>query len=240
MKMRTGRTFESIGHVFHLCKTNVSTKVAAIRDMLFTTIVPKYLTYERTRENLLSHKTEISHILFDEHANANQAHVIMDGTYIYIEKSKDHVFQKATFNNHKKRNYLKIMMGTAPDGEIIFADGPYPAVDNDAKITQHMLQNDVMGLCGFQTGDIVIVDRGFRECLADLMNHGFIVKCPACSEQKQLTTMQANTSRLVTKVRYDVERVNGMMKMCGKSSAWLQTLFGYRTLQLISKSVQHF
>lgn len=212
MKMRTARTYSDIGFLFKQTDRSVSGKVAATRRILFDAIVPKYLTYTRTRGDLLSHKTEISRVLFDENENSTQAHVIMDGTYIYIEKSKDHVFQKATYNSHKKRNYVKIMMGTAPDGEIIFADGPYTAVDNDATITQKMLQNNVLETSGLIHHDIIIVDRGLRDCLPDLMNNGFIVQSPACSNENQLTTNEANSSRIVTKVRYDIERMNGKMK----------------------------
>lgn len=210
MKMRTGRTFKDIGHFFRVSDRNVSAKVANIRQILFKTIVPKYLTLKRTRENLVSHKTITSSVLFD--TDSSQAHLIMDGTYIYIEKSQDHQFQKATYNAHKKRNYIKMMMGTSPDGEIIFADGPYMAVENDATITKKMLEKEVMTMCGFQTGDVVIVDRGFRDCGPDLMNHGFVVQYPKCSDQPQLTTKDANLSRLVTKIRYDIERINGVMK----------------------------
>lgn len=104
------------------------------------------------------------------------------------------------------------MMGTAPDGEIIFALGPYRAVDNDATITKQILQDDVEAMRNYELGDTIIVDRGFRDCEVDLVNRGFIVKMPACSINPQLTTIEANQSRLVTKVRYDIERLNGLIK----------------------------
>lgn len=58
----------------------------------------------------------------------------------------------------------------------------------------------------------MIVDRGFRNCEAALINFGFIVKMPTCWEFNKLSTKDANESRLVTRVRYNVERVNGVMK----------------------------
>lgn len=207
MKMRTARTQQDIAFYFKTSDRTVSTKIAVVRKCLVTDIAAKYLNYARTRDDLLSHKTAISECLFGQGAQ-----LILDGTYLYIQKSKDHTFQKITFNNHKKRNYIKIMMGTAPDGEIIFALGPYRAVDNDATITKQILQDDVEAMRNYELGDTIIVDRGFRDCEVDLVNRGFIVKMPACSINPQLTTIEANQSRLVTKVRYDIERLNGLIK----------------------------
>lgn len=207
MKMRTARTQQDIAFYFKISDRTVSTKIAVVRKCLVTDIAAKYLNYARTRDDLLSHKTAISECLFGQGAQ-----LILDGTYLYIQKSKDHTFQKVTFNNHKKRNYIKIMMGTAPDGEIIFALGPYRAVDNDATITKQILQGNVEAMRNYELGDTIIVDRGFRDCEVDLINRGFIVKMPTCSINPQLTTREANQSRLVTKVRYDVERLNGLMK----------------------------
>lgn len=207
MKIRTARTFADMGQFFRASDRTISSKVAKMRHTLSEVIVPKYLRYERSKEVLVSHKTAISVGLFDED-DPNRAHLIMDGTYIFIEKSKDHGSQKITYNSHKKRNYVKIMMGTAPDGEILFAEGPYPAVDNDAVITKKILENNIPVLRSFHVGDVAIVDRGFRDCVHDLMNNGFIVKMPVCSDHPQLTTHEANVSRFVTEVRFDVERLN--------------------------------
>lgn len=71
------------------------------------------------RDELVAHKSNTSRILFDgENDNMNTAHLILDGTYIYLEKSSNHRFQKDSYNTHKKRNYMKIMMGVLTDGTI--------------------------------------------------------------------------------------------------------------------------
>lgn len=166
----------------------------------------------RSREDLLAHKTSLSRSLFDA-GSVNSIHIIMDGTYLYVEISRSHSFQKRTYNSHKKRNYVKVMMGTAPDGFIIFAEGPFTAGENDATITSQLLQKNIPALTNFQPEDVFIVDRGFRDCKTELMNNGYIVKTPACSPSNtQLTTQEANQTRLVTRVRYDIERMNGVVK----------------------------
>lgn len=65
-------------------------------------------------------------------------------------------------------------------------------------------------------GDVFIFDRGFRDCLADLEGRGYVTKTPEFVLKKQpngqLTTAQANRSRLVTKTRFVVETRNGHLK----------------------------
>lgn len=59
------------------------------------------------------------------------------------------------------------------------------------------------------------MDRGFRDVESYLIQKGYTVKMPKFIEKKtigQLTTAQANSSRLVTACRYPVETRNGHMK----------------------------
>lgn len=109
MRIRTGRTYEEIGIHFGISANTVQRKCDYVREVMKKEIVPRYINFKMSRDDILSHKSETSRILFDD-GNPNCAHVILDGTYIYLEKSTNHSFQKATFNAHKMRNYLKIMM----------------------------------------------------------------------------------------------------------------------------------
>src|ERR1700744_6436443 len=62
--------------------------------------------------------------------------LVLDGTYIYIQKTADLDLQSRTFSPHKHRNLTKFMMVTMRDGYIIDATGPYFADSkkNDASI----------------------------------------------------------------------------------------------------------
>lgn len=211
MKIRTGQSNESIGSLFGVSRTTVQRRCDIVRKLMKQTIVPRYINYERSRDELISRKSIASRLFFDD-GNEQSAHLILDGTYIFLEKSQSHEFQKNTYNTHKKRNYLKIMMGVSTDGTIIFTLGPFKAKENDAQITRKIFDSEMGSTRAYLPQDIMIVDRGFRDCVTDLKNRGFIVKMPVCSTVAQLTTQEANQSRLVTKVRYEVERVNGVMK----------------------------
>jgi len=61
-------------------------------------------------------------------------------------------------------------------------------------------------------GDILIVDRGFRDVVAILEALGWIVLMPALKgNRKQLTTVESNESRRVTKMRSPVEAIHGIV-----------------------------
>lgn len=68
--------------------------------------------------------------------------------------------------------------------------------------------------------DIFLLDRGIRDCIQKLENeYGFIAKMPALIQknQSQLTTEEANSSRLVTKCRWVVEVTNAFLKSSFKA-----------------------
>ncbi|CAG4960771.1 unnamed protein product [Colias eurytheme] len=64
------------------------------------------------------------------------------------------------------------------------------------------------------SGDVFIVDRGFRDSIVVIQSCGYEVHMPPTKDRtaSQLKTEQANKSRLVTICRWDVEAVNGKFK----------------------------
>lgn len=66
----------------------------------------------------------------------------------------------------------------------------------------------------FTENDVFVVDRGFRDAIDFLGEAGFRVKLPCYLPKgaKQHSTEEANMSRLITKVRWVVESVNGRIK----------------------------
>lgn len=101
MRLRTGRTYDEIGFEFGLSKSTIRRRCDLVRDTLKRVIVPRYINYEMNREELVAHKSMTSHILFDN-GDPNRAHLILDGTYIYLDKSNNHRFQRDSYNQHKK------------------------------------------------------------------------------------------------------------------------------------------
>ena len=60
---------------------------------------------------------------------------------------------------------------------------------------------------------MVIVDRGFRDCVGTMEELGFnVILPPFLHGRQRFTQSDANQSRNVTKIRWVVEAVNGRMK----------------------------
>lgn len=118
-------------------------------------------------------------------------------------------------NDQKKRNFVKVMMCVTCDGEIIYALGTYPATQNDASILKTLFET-TDAFDNMQHGDIMILDRGFRDCVKYIEEKGITVKMPALIQKSdsksQLSTFDANRSRLVTSIRFVVETRNGHLK----------------------------
>jgi hypothetical protein len=141
---------------------------------------------------------------------------IWDGTYVYIQKSANYSFQKATYSMHKGRNLVKMMMVFSTTGYIIEVFGRYLAdgKNNDAKITKHIAEDGNKLKSYFKNDDLFIVDRGFRDILDYLDSIGIEAKMTAYLEKnkKQHDVLEANESRLVTKIIWVVEAANGVIK----------------------------
>src|SRR5256885_14360349 len=172
-------------------------------------MVPRHLGISRmTRDILRSHMTTEAEELF---CDGGKVTVVLDGTYTYIQKSSNYAFQRSSFSGHKRRPLLKPFMVVAPDGYIIDVFGPFAANVNDATITRHV-SSELMRV--LKEGDVVLVDRGFRDALEHLRALGLEVRSPEPLSGSQPTVEQANRTRLVTKCRFIVEARNGHLKQC--------------------------
>lgn len=140
--------------------------------------------------------------------------IVCDGTYIYTCSSSNYSHQRKTFSGQKKRHLFKIMKIIAIDGSIIDVFGPFPATKNDAEILRSVFEQTSFEHI-LNAGDVILLDRGFRDCVKFLENKKIIVKMPefiSKGTHGQLTAKQGNKSRLVTKMRFAIEVANGRMK----------------------------
>ena len=79
--------------------------------------------------------------------------------------------------------------------------GPFPGDRNDAQIMKDCVE-DPSSLDGFlKTGDVCLVDRGFRGVKPQLERMSLTFHVPALKTVKQLITGEAESSRFVTKAR---------------------------------------
>lgn len=94
----------------------------------------------------------------------------MDRTYIYVEKSSDNYLQRNLFSLHKHRSLVKFMIICTTTGYIVGAIGPYYAnvKNNDAAMTKDLLRSRNEFSRFIKDHDLLIVDRGFRDCQSEL------------------------------------------------------------------------
>ncbi|CAF1029547.1 unnamed protein product [Didymodactylos carnosus] len=115
--------------------------------------------------------------------------------------------------------------------------GPYFAdyKCNDAEITKHIIYNNQENMLNWlKPGDVLMVDREFRDALEHLQNFDFVTKMPHFLPhgQKQFTIAEANKTRLTMKIRWVVESANGRIK------TW--KIFGRVVPNAILKKVSDF
>ncbi|CAF4411180.1 unnamed protein product [Rotaria sp. Silwood2] len=79
---------------------------------------------------------------------------------------------------------------------VVDAMGPFAGNANDPSITESILQLNDSLQRWTEYGDILLVNRGFRDCIESLEEAGFEVRMPAFlpAKQRQLPTADANAS----------------------------------------------
>ena len=219
MKLRTGLSHKMLATICAMpSRSTVGRMVSSVRNSLALTFVPKHLGFGHiSRADLINnHTTNVAQTLFAD-GTADTAILVLDGTYIYIEKSGDYTFSRRSFSMHKGRSLVKPMVIVSTTGYIVSVLGPYLAdgKNNDANITKHVMQTNAEDMRNWlHAKDVFIVDRGFRDSIPFLNDQGITTFMPNFlgKKQSQHTTEEANDSRLVTKVRWVVEAVNGRLK----------------------------
>lgn len=214
--LRKGYTYTYIATRFGTTYKTVSKWISLTRNALMQDFVPSNLGFSSIdRTHLQEHRTETSKTLYCLE-NPEAVVTVWDGTYIYTQKSGNYEFQKKTYSGQKLRNLVKPMLCVCPDGYIVEVFGPFEATLNDAKIMDIIFENNNELKRVFRPNDIFVLDRGFRDCKKNLEALQYIVQMPKFTDSKrpnaQLTTMQANASRLVTKTRWVVEVRNSHLK----------------------------
>lgn len=213
MKVRTALPNEDIGKAFEISKSTVGHRLDEAREALKTDFMPDHINFVPDRVELLTKSTDMCNGLFNP--DGNKVVLVCDGTYIFINKSRNYKMQRDSYTDQKKRNNIKIMMAVTTNVFIVYALGPYKAGQNDAQILKELDQTTNI-FDGLQNVDIFLLDRGFRDCVdGDFKAKGLDVKIPAfqrSSNKSQLSTADANQTRLVTALRFVVEVRNGHMK----------------------------
>lgn len=91
--------------------------------------------------------------------------------------------------------------------------GSYTVNVNDATILKEILNTSQALNNLIREHDKFVLDRGFRDVIGDLEKEGFNVFMPALKGKRaHLSREESNFSRYVTKVRWPVEAIHGILK----------------------------
>ena len=141
MKLKTNISFRQIGTLYKIdtqeasIRQRVEDTFHVVLDTLNEILVPKYLGLTHlSRLEALNHHTAYSRAFFGDHLS-----LIWDGTYIYCNKSNDHVLQRSSYSGQKSRHLIKMMSLVLPDGYVLDLLGPFYGKDNDASISKVIL-----------------------------------------------------------------------------------------------------
>ena len=150
VKLRLGLSNQILATLFCLPnKRAVSRIVDSARTALMEHFVPNYLGFGHlSRCDLIdTHTRPLAKCLFAQ-PGEDKAIIILDGTYLYVQKSSNNRLQRRTSSLHKGRAPIKPMMFVSTDGCIISAIGPYLAdpKNNDAAITKHIFLTNSKGI----------------------------------------------------------------------------------------------
>lgn len=216
MKLRGGESNRVLSTLFNVSKSSIRRCISSVRSALSGRFVHENLGFQHiSRAEIIQHHTrQIAQTLF-ETCPGNQAILVMDGTYIYINKSGNFQSQRQSYSLHKGRPLVKPLIIVSTTGYYLSVMGPYLARNNDASILKHVMKSNIEDICNWvEKDDIFVVDRGFRDSLDFLEELGIQAHMPSFMSkgEKQMTTESANTSRLVTKIRWVVESANSRIK----------------------------
>lgn len=212
-KMRSGNSNQLISSILQLedkqqvSRWKNSVLKAFEKDILSSSFGLKNVT----RADIIENTSEIARKLLN--LSDDTAVVICDGTYIYHQKSSNNDYQKISFSGQKKRHLCKPFTIATTNGFVIDMAGPFTANLNDAEILKKIITESDDFIRLLKKGDIIILDRGFRDIKEYLEALGFIVLMPAIKgKRQQIPWNESNESRFVTKLRWPVEAIHGDVK----------------------------
>lgn len=215
LKQRSGEPNTRIASQIGVSRKTIGILLETARNCLAQDFVVRHLGFNHiSRDEIIAHSLAVPASIYSNPTNP-VAIAICDGSYIYVQKSKNFLFQKRTYSLHKYKNLLKPFLITCPDGYIIDICGPYAATKTDAQIMSEIINDQTSPVhIILQTDDVFILDRGFRDSIPDIESAGYVAHMPPSKDRHatQLTDIQANKSRQITMVRWVIEVINGWFK----------------------------
>ena len=142
MKWRLGVSHQALAPLFSFShKHYVSRLIHRARKALVDHFVPHFLGFSHiSRQDVIDLRTRPLAARFPAD-QAGRAILILDGTYIYFQKSANNLLQRRTFSLYKGKPLVKPMLVVTTTGNIVSCMRPYFADyrNNNAEITKYVM-----------------------------------------------------------------------------------------------------
>ncbi|OXA46662.1 hypothetical protein Fcan01_18834 [Folsomia candida] len=128
-------------------------------------------------------------------------------TFVPLHSGYNHITREDLHEKHMRKFYTEIL-GVPPESLILILDDGYiveatglfygDCGNNDANILKKMLEEHESIMVILEDGDVLILDRGFRDAIEEAESQGLSAYMPELikKHQSQFTTSEANRSRL--------------------------------------------
>ena len=134
-------------------------------------------------------------------ASLGNVRCIIDCTEVFIEKPHNFKARAQTYSNYKHHNTIKFLVGIMPSGVICFVSKAWGGRVSDRNLT---MQSGFLNC--LRKNDIILADRGFK--IEDLLfqKQAKLIIPSSTKNKKQLSALEVQQSRNMSKVRVHVER----------------------------------
>ena len=137
----------------------------------------------------------------------NKCVCIIDCFEVFCERPSDLKARALTYSNYKHHNTVKVLIGITPQGVISHVSKGWGGRVSDKHLTEN---------CGLlkelQPGYQVLADHGFNVQESFGLYCAEIVIPPFSQGKKQLSKLEVDTARQLSRVRIHVERVIGLLR----------------------------
>ncbi len=133
--------------------------------------------------------------------------VIIDCFEIFIEQPSDLSARSSTWPSYKHHDTVKVLLGIAPQGDVLFVSEPLGGCVSDKHLAEH---------CGLLDkllpGDLVLADRGFDISDSVAMMQARLHISALTRGKDQLSAIEVHDTKTIADVRTHVERVIGNVR----------------------------
>jgi hypothetical protein len=127
--------------------------------------------------------------------------IILDCTEIFVQTPSSLENQSQTYSNYKSHNTFKALVGISTTGAVVFISKLWGGSASDVEITRRSGLIDML-----DSGDAVMVDKGFVHLKSDLSKKGVKLYCPPFKTKDQFTKEEVECTRRIASARIHVER----------------------------------